>query len=147
MVKDANPQEQEDFSWPTESQTVEFRCPDGSANAHLTLAGIAVAARHGLEMEGALELADKLFVEADVPHSGPDGADDLLAALPGSCAESAESLLRDRLIYERDYVFSPLLIDGVVKQLRSYNDRDLFKEQHFKGDEIRQLIQKYLHCA
>jgi len=50
MARDANPQERTESSGFIDRQTVEFRCPDGSANIYLLLAGLAVAARHGLEM-------------------------------------------------------------------------------------------------
>lgn len=66
MAKDANPQDKGEFSESMDSQTVEFRCPDGSADVHLLLAGLAVAARHGLGMKGALELADKLYVDVNI---------------------------------------------------------------------------------
>ncbi|MFC1934638.1 glutamine synthetase beta-grasp domain-containing protein, partial [Chloroflexota bacterium] len=66
MARDANPQDKGVFSESMDSQTVEFRCPDGSANIHLLLAGLAVAARHGLEMEGALELANKRYVDVNI---------------------------------------------------------------------------------
>ena len=60
MSLDANPNEiniAEDLSY---KQTVEFRCPDGSADIYLLLAGLTVAARHGLQMENALDLQKKL---------------------------------------------------------------------------------------
>ena len=63
MLRDANPQEKEKVVRVDDKQTVEFRCPDGSANIYLLLAGLAVATRHGLEMKNALELADKLYVD------------------------------------------------------------------------------------
>ena len=66
MARDANPQDKGESAVFMDSQTVEFRCPDGSANIHLLLAGLAVAARHGLEMEGALESANKLYVDVNI---------------------------------------------------------------------------------
>ena len=41
-------------------QTVELRLGDGSANVHLLLAGMAVAARRGLNDSDSLELAERL---------------------------------------------------------------------------------------
>ncbi|MFP3975520.1 MAG: glutamine synthetase beta-grasp domain-containing protein, partial [Dehalococcoidia bacterium] len=64
MAKNANPQETEESPTAGADQTVELRSPDGSANIHFLLAGMAVAARHGLEMKDALEVADKLYVNA-----------------------------------------------------------------------------------
>ncbi len=59
MIADANPQEKalkQDFS---QKQTVEFRAPDGSADIYLLMAGLTVAAQHGLEMEDGLAFAEK----------------------------------------------------------------------------------------
>jgi glutamine synthetase len=147
MVKDANPLETEKLPDFSQSQTMEFRCPDGSANVHLLLAGLVTAARHGLEMEGALELANELHVDVNIFSPEDKGIRETLPALPGSCWESAGNLLRDRGIYERDGVFSPVLIDGVAKQLRSYNDENLSAQMHLKGEEIKHLVNKYLHCG
>jgi hypothetical protein len=66
MINDANPNEPPhdiDFS---DAQTVEFRCPDGSADVYLTLAGLTVAARHGLEMANALKYASETYVDVNI---------------------------------------------------------------------------------
>lgn len=146
MARDANPQDKEESSEFMDSQTVEFRCPDGSANIHLLLAGLAVAARHGLEMEGALELANKLYVDVNIFSPEQSGVRERLPQLPSSCWESAESLLRDSEIYQRDGVFSPTVIDGIVKKLKSYNDKGLSQRLYAKEDEIKKLVNEYLHC-
>ncbi|MFO8009241.1 MAG: glutamine synthetase family protein [Dehalococcoidia bacterium] len=147
MVKDANPLEKGDFPDFAQSQTVEFRCPDGSANVHLTLAGLAVAARYGLQRTDALELADKLYVDVHISPTEKKMMKTGLPALPGSCAESADHLSNDRRIYEKDGVFSPVLIDGVISQLRGYNDGDLSQQLYMKGDQIKKLVDEYLHCG
>ena len=146
MARDANPQEGKKSPESIDSQTVEFRCPDGSANIHLLLAGLAVAARHGLEMEGALELANKLYVDVNIFADEHKGVQEKLPQLPASCWESAESLLRDREIYKRDDVFSPMVIDGIMKKLKSYNDKNLSERLYAKEDEIKKLVDEYLHC-
>ena len=146
MARDANPQDKGESAEFMDSQTVEFRCPDGSANIYLLLAGLVVAARHGLEMEGALELADKLYVDVNIFSPEHEKIQERLPQLPSSCWESAECLLRDRKIYERDGVFSPLVVDGLVKTLKSYNDKDLSERLYAKEDEIKKLVDEYLHC-
>ena len=145
MARDANPQERTESSELIDRQTVEFRCPDGSADIYLLLAGLAVAARHGLEMEDALELANKLYVDINIFSPEHKGVQERLPQLPTSCWESAESLLRDREIYQRDGVFSPMVIDEVVKKLKSYNDKDLSERLYGKEDEIKKLVEEYLH--
>ncbi|MCL0082633.1 glutamine synthetase family protein [Dehalococcoidia bacterium] len=115
MIRDTNPQERGTFLEPAGRQTVEFRCPDGSADIHLLLAGLAVAVRHGLEMDGGWEFA--------------------------------QCLLGDREIYQRDGVFPSVAIDGIVKKLRSYDDKDLSERLYGKADEIKKLVEEYLHCS
>jgi len=146
MAKDANPQDKGEFSESMDSQTVEFRCPDGSAEVHLLLAGLAVAARHGLEMKDTLELANKLYVDVNIFSPEHQAVQEKLPQLPSSCWESAESLLRDSKIYQRDGVFSPTVIDGTVKKLKSYNDKNLSERLYNKEEEIKKLVDKYLHC-
>ncbi len=146
MAGDANPQDKGNPPESTERQTVEFRCPDGSANIHLLLAGLAVAARHGLEMEGALDLAKKLYVNVNIFSLSQSAVRERLPQLPSSCWESSESLLRDREVYQRDDVFPPMVIDGIVNKLKSYNDKGLIERLHGNEKEIRKLIDEYLHC-
>ncbi len=146
MVKDANPQDREEPLDFADSQTVEFRCPDGSANVHFLLAGLSVAAQHGLEMEGALDLVDKLYVDVNIFSPEHKAIRERLPQLPTSCWQSAECLLKDRQIYERDGVFSPVVIDGLVKTLKSYNDKDLSERYYGKGEEIKKLVDEYFHC-
>jgi glutamine synthetase len=145
MIRDANPQEKQASSHASDSQTVEFRCPDGSANVHLLLAGLAVAARHGLEMENALEVAENLYVDVNIFASEHKKVQQKLPQLPTSCWESAECLLKDRQIYERDRVFPSVAIDGLAKMLKSYQDKDLSERYYGKGDEIKRLVDEYFH--
>ncbi|GAH36731.1 unnamed protein product, partial [marine sediment metagenome] len=145
MAKDANPQEGGESPESINSQTVEFRCPDGSANIYLLLAGLTVAARHGLEMEDALELANKLYVDVNIFASDQSEVQKRLPQLPTSCWHSAESLLKDREIYQKEEVFPSVVIDEVVKKLKSYNDKDLSEKLHGKKEEIKKLIDEYLH--
>jgi glutamine synthetase len=146
MAGDANPQDEGDDLEFTSRQTVELRCPDGSADIYLLLAGLAVAARYGLEREAALEEAEKLYVDAETFFPETGNFQDGLPKLPASCWESAECLLKDREIYQRDGVFPEAVIDGIVKKLKSFNDKDLSGQISGKEDEIKKLVDKYLHC-
>lgn len=147
MSRDLNPKECEGSSDYSDSQTVEFRCPDGSANVHLLLAGLAVAARQGFTMDNALDLAKELYVDVNIFSDEHKGIQSKLPQLPVSCWESAERLLDDRQIYQQDGVFPPVVIDGLVKILRSYNDRDLSRRYYGKGDEIKKLVDEYFHFS
>jgi len=147
MINDANPVGDNETPEFTDSQTIEFRCPDGSANIHLLLAGLAVAARQGLEMEDALELARKLYVDVNIFHAEHKNICDKLPQLPTSCCESADCLAEDRKIYERDGVFPAVVIDGLIETLKSYNDSDLSEKYYGKADEIIKLVGEHFHCA
>ncbi|MFH1226955.1 MAG: glutamine synthetase family protein [Planctomycetota bacterium] len=147
MARSANPKEKAKFSGKSDSQTVEFRCPDGSANVHLLMAGLAVAARHGLQMTGALNLARKLYVDVNIFHDEFKKIQKILPQLPFSCWESADCLLRDRAVYEKDNVFSTKVIDGIAKKLKSYDDKNLSQRLYGKTQKIKELIDRYLHCC
>jgi glutamine synthetase len=147
MIKDANPQESIEIAMQGEKQTIEFRAPDGSANIYYLLAGLVVAARHGMEMEKALEYADKLYVDVNIFDDEHKELQESLPQLPSSCWESAQCLLDDREIYEKDGVFSPAVIDGTVEILRSYNDADLSERLYGNSAEIQKLVDEYLYCA
>lgn len=145
MVRDANPRERGEPPRFMDSQTVEFRCPDGSANVHLLLAGLTVATRYGLETEDALEFADGLYVEGDIFSPQNGAAREALPRLPGSCWESAENLLRDREIYERDNVFPPAVVDYTVRQLKRRHE-SLTDQSHHEELQSKELVDECLHC-
>lgn len=146
MVKDANPQEPGEPVTGVDNQTVEFRAPDGSANIYYLLAGLAVAAKHGLtEMKNPLDFAEKLYVSTNV-FDDPE-LQKTLPQLPTSCWDSADRLLADREIYERDGVFSPLVVDGLAQQLKNYDDKDLSERLFGKTEEIEKLVEEYLYCT
>jgi glutamine synthetase len=147
MVKHANPLETEELPDFSQSQTIEFRCPDGSANVHLLLAGLAVAARHGMDMPDALELADGLYVAPRAAAPQDKGRVEQPPRLPRSCWESAEALIEDRAVYEQDGVFTPVLIDGFAEQLRKFGDSDLLRQSKLRDSEVKKLVESYLYCG
>lgn len=147
MAHDANPQETGKTNEYINNQTVEFRGPDGSADIYLLLAGMAVAARHGLEMKNSLEIAKRLYVNVNIFNDAYKDIQGRLPQLPSSCWESADCLLKDRKIYEKGDVFSPVLIDGLVKILKSYNDQNLSEKLYGEEGKIKNLSEVYLHCA
>jgi glutamine synthetase len=147
MIRHANPQEKQAVSSSASRQTVEFRCPDGSANIYLLLAGLTVAARHGLQMEHALELADQLYVDVNVFSSEHKDVQSRLPQLPTSCWESADRLLEQRAVYEQDDVFPNGMLDDVVRMLKHYDDQGLSERFYGRGDDIKKLVDEYLHYA
>lgn len=145
MAADTNPNEKEAARNFSNNQTVEFRSPDGSANIHLLMAGLVVAVQHGMEMENALELAKKLYVDVNIFASSNKDIQSSLPQLPTSCWDAADCLLHDRAIYEQDGVFPASVIDGLAKILKHHEDKDLSERFYGKGDEIQKMVDEYIH--
>ena len=147
MCRLANPLEPVSNYDTTQKQTVEMRSPDGSADIYQLIAGLAVACRHGFEMENALEVAERTYVNVNIHRK--ENADKLssLAQLPDSCAASADCLERQRAVFEEHNVFSPAMIDGIIKRLRSYDDRTLRADIGDDREEMLALVRRYFHCG
>jgi glutamine synthetase len=142
MLRDANPAEPAEplEAWE-DTQTVELRSPDGSANVHLLLAGMAVAGRYGLEHPDALKLAGQLYIKADATKV--EG----LRQLPASCYESADCLDRDRARYEEGGVFPPGLIDSLIHGLKAFDDLNMSERLFGNADSLKNLVNRHLHCG
>jgi len=147
MIKDANPQELGEVPYIPGKQTIEFRSPDGSADVYGLLAGIVMAAQHGLEMTDALERARELYVDVDIFKDEHKTKLERLEHLPTSCWESAECLEGKRGFFENHNVFPAGTIDMIIKNLKSYNDRGLIQRLEGKDEEIRNLVDRFLHCG
>ena len=143
----ANPLEAPSHYDTTQQQTVEMRSPDGSADIYQLIAGLAVACRYGFELENALEIAEKTYVNVNIHQK--ENADRLksLDSLPDSCAASAERLAAQREIFEKYNVFSPAMIDGVIKRLKSYNDTTLRADIADDQQKMLSLVHQYFHCG
>ena len=143
----ANPLESDSNYDTTQKQTVEMRSPDGSADLYQLLAGLAVACRHGFEIENALAIAEQTYVNVNIHQK--ENADKLkaLAQLPDSCAASADCLQKQRTVFEQYNVSSPAMIDGIISRLRSYNDATLRKDIQDKPEEMLALVSKFFHCG
>ncbi|WAP50677.1 glutamine synthetase family protein [Arthrobacter sp. ATA002] len=138
MITHANPGSTEPVPEPaTHPQTVELRLGDGSADVHLLLAGMAVAARHGLSDPGSLELAEELNT---ANH-------DDFGQLPTSCAEAADALETERQIFEADGVFLGALLDAILTRLRDTGDATPGGDPG-KDDAAREeLIRRHWHIG
>ena len=147
MITDANPQEKETQAGFGSRQTVEFRCPDGSADIYLLCAGLTVAARHGLEMADALAYAEKTYVDVNIFEEKHKTRVSELLQLPFSCWHSAEALERQRQVYEAHGVFPAAIIDGLMRHLKKYNDQNLRESVKDNEKEIMKLVNAYIHCG
>ena len=143
----ANPLEAESHFDTSQKQTVEMRSPDGSADLYQLLAGLAVACRHRFEIGNALEIAQKTYVNVNIHQKENEDKLKSLAQLPDSCEASADCLQQQRVIFEQYNVFSPAMIDGIIRKLRSYGDKTLRADLEGKPQEMLDLVHKYFHCG
>lgn len=113
MAAACNPLETESKRDFSEKQTFEWRASDGCADIYLLMSALCVAARHGFEMENALEVADRTYVGLGVNiHDRSNTAiRESLEQLPASCADAAKELGKDREVYSKYDVFSDDVID------------------------------------
>jgi len=147
MIIDANPKEPDTQAGFGGRQTVEFRCPDGSADIYLLFAGLTVAARHGIEMQNALDFAEKTYVDVNIFEEKYKSRVSELQQLPFSCWESAEYLEKHRHIYEEHGIFPKQIIDGLIRHLKSFNDLELRDTIKQNEKELTKLVNSYLHCG
>ncbi len=147
MIHQANPQEGPVENDHTNKQTVEFRCPDGSADIYLLMAGLTVAARHGFEMENALEFARQTYVDVNIFMEEHREKLNSLSVLPGSCWESAEALLRQKDIYTKYGVFSEGMLNWIATYLKNFNDKTLRQDIGKNEAEILKLVDRFFHCG
>ena len=92
-------------------------------------------------------MAEKDYVNVNIHDQA--NADKLaqLAQLPDSCVASAACLERQRKVYEEYGVFSAAMIDGIIKELRAYNDTTLREDTAGNPEAIKQLVDTYFHCG
>lgn len=148
LAQKLNPQQTEPYELEESRQTVELRSPDGSANVHLLLAGMTMAADWAFSNPAeALRLTEESYVTGNI-HSNP--LYDNLPELATSCVESSEKLLQHKNLYERNNIFPNRLINYVAQYLEKENDRNLNKRlislpEEEKKYESRRIMHKHLH--
>ena len=147
MIYYANPKEKVEMLDFSDKQTVEFRCPDGSADVYLLLAGLTVAARHGLEMENALEYSRKTYVDVNIFDDAHKDRVANLKQLPVSCWDSAQKLREQSEIYRKYDVFPESVVDGTARKLESFNDQGLRDALETDKDKLLQIVEQYIHCG
>ncbi|TVQ50610.1 MAG: glutamine synthetase [Phycisphaerales bacterium] len=147
MISSANPRCPAPEPDGNSNQTFEFRVPDGSADIYLTLAGLATAALHGLNMPDARDKARQLHVDVNIFK--PDDKEQLtsLEQLPMSCCESADALNTKRAIFEDNGIFPAGLIDSHIAKLKKFDDKGLSERLYGKNDEIRTLVKEFFHIG
>ncbi|MDD3933393.1 glutamine synthetase family protein [Methanoculleus sp. UBA303] len=147
MTHDANPCEDRCREERPSKQTFEYRVADGSADPYLIVAGLVVASLHGIEMPGALDAAERLYVSGNIFR--PEFRERLaeLNQLPASCVESAEALEAKREIFEENGIFPVGMIESRISTLKAFNDRGLSERLYGNNEAIRELVEQYIHVA
>jgi glutamine synthetase len=128
-------------------QTVEMRSPDASADVYLLMAALCVACRYGFSLKDGVKIADSTYVNVNIHSKENEKLLNSLATLPDSCFASAETLISQRAIYEEDGVFSPAMIDGIVRMLISFDDRDLRAKLTKSPKAMAELVKTHFHCG
>ncbi|HSL21472.1 MAG TPA: glutamine synthetase beta-grasp domain-containing protein [Vicinamibacterales bacterium] len=95
----------------TSPPTIEFRLPDGSAHPHLLLAAIAQAFVAGHDMTDVDAVLERTAV------TRPGGTSD--TRVPLTFTEIADALARCRGTLEAGGVFTPNMLDRVIRLLRA----------------------------
>jgi len=147
MLTDANPLETAGHNNFSDKQTVEFRCPDGSADIYLLCAGLAVAARHGFEMKNALEFARETYVDVNIFDDKNKKRVSELQHLPTSCWDSAGALEDQRALYQANGIFPAKIIDGIIGNLKRFDDQHLRSDISQSEKEVIKLVNRFLHCG
>lgn len=147
LSQEINPYDKDETRDLSNRQTVEFRCPDGSADVYLLMAGLTIAARHGFEMKDALEFAKKTYVDVNIFEDEHKEKLDQLSQLPSSCYESAVCLDKQKSIYEEYDVFPARMIDWIVEYLKNFNDQNLREELAKNPEKVMELVRRFYHCG
>ena len=147
MMVSANPLEKSENKDFSSKQTVEFRCPDGSADIYLLLAGLTVAARVGLEAKDSLDFAKETYVDVNIFDDQHKAKADELDQLPVSCWNSAGELDKQREMYLQYDVFNEMTIEGIIGQLKAYKDENIRAEVANDEEKILTLVDRFFHCG
>ena len=92
-------------------------------------------------------MAEQNYVDVNIHAAANAGRLDQLAQLPDSCWASAACLQQQRGIYEQYGVFSPAMVDGIIAQLRSFDDKTLRADIQGNEEKIEKLVNQYFHCG
>ena len=147
MSNIANPLEEGESKDYSNKQTVEFRCPDGSANIYNLLTGLTVAARYGLEMDNALEIAEKTYVDVNIFDDEHKEKMEALDHLPTSCFESAQQLRNQADIYSAYDIFPQGMIQSLADELEAFDDESLRPKLEKEPELMMQYVRRFFHCG
>ncbi len=145
MAKLINPLEEKqevDFSF---KQTVEYRAADGSANIYLLLAGLTASALHGLEMNDALKIAEKTYVDINIFDD--EKVEKSLTTLPDSCVASSMALSKQKALFLNHAIFTEDLLDQIIQSLAEFKDENIREEVKTDKEKLSRLVKDFLYCG
>ena len=128
---------------PSDKQTFEIRSADCSADIYQLLAALAVAVRHGFELENPLQVAADYYVDVDI-HKVDTGR--VLPTLPTSCAESADALDSLSSVFAAKDVFPRALLASIASGLRTF-DPDEGRRALTDKELMATFVEKYFYCG
>ena len=147
MARKVNPNEKHSDNDFSIKQTFEWRASDGFADTYLLMSALCCAARHGFEMDNALDIAEKTYVGlgVDIHKKGNSELQQSLEQLPGCCVEAADELERDREIYTSKGVFSDSIVDYTIDYLRAFDDKNMRHRIVEAPEEIVRLVEECIN--
>ena len=98
-------------------------------------------------MENAIDYANKQYVDVNIFSEKHKEKVKDLSKLPLSCWESSEMLEKQAEIFMKYDVFSKNIIDGIIKNLRKFDDKDLRIKIKDNDSEMLSIVNKFIHCG
>jgi glutamine synthetase len=147
MIKDANPKETGEIPYIPGKQTAELRVPDGSADLYHLMAGMIVASKKGMMDPNSLKRAEELYVKVNIFKEENKAILEKLVALPQCCFDSADCLDKQRSAFEENNIFPVGTINKFIEKLKAFEDKNLSERLYGNNEEIKKLVDKYLHCS
>jgi glutamine synthetase len=147
MITLVNPNYNEEIRSHSYKSTFEFRAADPSADLYLLFAAFAVGIRHGFEMNNALDIAKKLYIDVNIFKDEHKDRLAQLEHLPASCHESAQALKKHKEVFMQYGVFTEGMINDTAKHLEAFNDYQLSEKLYGKNEEIKKLVDTFIHIG
>jgi glutamine synthetase len=98
-------------------------------------------------MDNALEAAKKLYISVNIFKDEHKDRLAELEHLPASCYESAQAQKKYKDVFTQYDVFTEGMIADTAKFLEAYNDYQLSEKLYGKNEEIKKLVDTFIHIG
>ena len=98
-------------------------------------------------MNNALDVAKKLYIDVNIFKDEHKDRLAQLEHLPASCYESAQALKKLKDIFMEYDVFTEGMINDNIQYLEGLDDNQLSERLYGKNEEIRKLVDSYIHIG